>query len=434
MLSFWYFWKPLIKTRVRFKPGAPLPGGPHRLPANLYFYSRRKENAAVQFQINQKDLTSFTQKLIKTPSNSGEEGPIAALIAAEMKKLGYTDVSVDKKNSVMGVIKGGRPGKNLLFNGHIDHAEVGSMADPYSGKIIDGRLFGTEGRVIYGRGACDMKAAVAAMVYAGAQLQNEKASLPGNVFISAVALEEQARGEGITFQLDHTDHRFDAAVSGEATDMEVHLGHRGKFEYILKVFGKTAHSSNPARGVNAIFLMNKLLSEIEESYARGLPEHDFLGKATVTVIDILARPGRLTPVIPDYCEIVFDRRYLPGEDKISMEKEIEALFKKLQTRYPDFRAEYEQNKDFPVLFCPPGETIVSAARKAAEEVLHRVPDLKSWKFGVDGAFISRRGIPCIGFGPGNEHFAHTVEDHVRVEDIYSAAKVYCRIPYFLNDL
>jgi len=387
----------------------------------------------VSFFFDQKELTAFTQRLIQTPSNSGDEGCIAAIIADEMERLGYEEVAVDRKHNVIGVIKGGKPGKNLLYNGHIDHAEVGSMDKPYAGEIMDGSAFGTTGPVIYGRGACDMKAAVAAMVYAGAQLQKEKADLPGNVFITAVALEEQARGEGITYLLDNTTDHFDAAISGEATDMEVHLGHRGKFEYLLSVYGETSHASSPTRGINAIFLMNKLLTEIEENYARKLPEHEFLGKATLTVIDILAKPGRLTPVVPDYCEIVLDRRYLPGEDRAFVEKEITAMFNHLQDKYPQFRAEYKQIKDFPVLFSLPEEAIVKAVQKTVGVVMQKTPILRAWRFGVDGAFIARRGIPCVGFGPGNEDFAHTSEDHVSIDDIFTAVKVYQHVPYHLNE-
>lgn len=382
--------------------------------------------------IAKKELIEFTQKLIQTPSNSGEEEEIAKLIANEMKRLGYEEVIVDEKNNVTGVIKGEKPGKNLMFNGHIDHAGVGNMKDPFKGEIIEGDIFGTEGKVIYGRGACDMKAAVAAMVYAGAQLQEEKQNLPGNVYITAVAFEEQAKGEGITYLLDNSGYTFDAAVSGEATDMEINLGHRGKFEYLIKTHGKTCHSSNPNRGINAIFSMNKLISEIENNYAKSLHEHEDLGKNTVTVIDILAKPGRLTPVVPDYCEMVMDRRYLPNENNEVVEKELEEMFEKIKTNYPEFNASYEMLKDFPVLYCPPDKPVVKATKTAVENVMDKQPEFNTWKFGVDGAFISQRGIPCVGFGPGNENFAHTEEDHVKVEDVYTTAIVYHRLAYEFN--
>ncbi len=372
-------------------------------------------------------LIDFTCRLIRTPSPSGREKEAALLIAAEMKKLGYPEVLIDDKFNVTGVIEGAKPGKNLMLNGHIDHAATGNMENPYSGDIMDGSRFGSEGAVIYGRGACDMKAAVAAMVYAGAVLQKERSKISGNVYVTCVTLEEQARGEGIKHLLDHSGLHFDAAVSGEATDMEVHLGHRGKFEYLIRVHGKTSHASNPARGVNAIFSMNKLLTEIETVYAKSLAGHEFLGLSTVTVIDILSGPGRLTPVVPDYCEIVMDRRYLPGEDSGLVDKEIEEMFDRIKAVYPQFSAEYEQIKDFPVLYCPPEEPVARAAAGAVEEVLHKTPRYKAWKFGVDGAFIAQRGIPCVGFGPGNEHYAHTPEDHVRVDDVYNSAGVYCQI-------
>ncbi len=381
--------------------------------------------------INEEKLIRFTQKLIQTPSPSGNEQKIANVIAEEMKTLGYKEVVVDEKNNVIGIIRGEKPGTNIMFNGHIDHADVGSMVNPYSGEIIDGEKFGTKGPVIFGRGACDMKAAVAAMVYAGAELQKNASKLGGDVYITAVALEEQARGEGVLHLLNNSDYKFDVAVSGEATDMQIHLGHRGKLEYLIKVIGETCHSSNPSRGINAIFNMNKMLSIIENEYANSLGEHDFLGKATVTVIDILSKPGRLTPVVPDYCEIVMDRRYLPHEGKDKVEKEIQDMFCMINNNFNNFKADFEFLKDFPVLYCPPEEPIVIAAKNAAAKVSGKDPKLKSWKFGVDGAFISQRDIPCVGFGPGSEYYAHTPEDHVHIKDIISSAEVYYNIPFIL---
>lgn len=106
----------------------------------------------IQAALNKENLKKFTQKLIQTPSLSMEEAAIGQVIRAEMEALGYDEVRTDELHNVVGVINGTGTGPTLMFNGHIDHAGVGSMLEPFSGKVIDGSPFDHNGPVIYGRG------------------------------------------------------------------------------------------------------------------------------------------------------------------------------------------------------------------------------------------------------------------------------------------
>ena len=372
----------------------------------------------------ERELVDFAQRLIRTPSLSMEEEAVSRVVRSEMERLGYDEVRVDEMHNVVGVIRGKGDGPTLLFNGHIDHAGVGDMPEPFSGKEIDGTLFGHDGPVLYGRGAVDMKGAVAAMVHAGGMIRRMGAALAGDVLVTCAAREEMARGEG-TKRLLAGGLEADFAVSGEASGLKVYVGHRGKFEAKVVTKGITTHGGNPRGGVNAIFQMNRFFNALLNDYP--LPEHDFLGAATVTVLDICASPGALTPIVPDRCEAIVDRRFLPEETEEGLLAGFRRLFRSIREKDPEFSAEIEPLKWFPAMFTDPNETIVRAMLRARQSVLGSAGETGAWYFGVDGTFISEAGIPCVGLGPGNEYLAHTPRDVVPVKHLADAAAIYAAL-------
>jgi len=379
---------------------------------------------AVDTVLNIERLKTFCQKLIQTPSLSLEEAAISQIIRAEMVDLGYDDVFVDSLHNVVGTIKGTGTGPTLMFNGHIDHAGVGEMSEPFSGKVIDGAPFGHDGPVIYGRGASDMKGAVAAMIHAGAAVKALGRKLAGDVLITCVSREEMARGEGIK-HLFQNGLRADAAVSGEASGLQVYVGHRGKFEAKVTVHGRTSHGGYPQGGINAILKMNRFLDALQTSYP--LPDHPFLGRATVTVLDICASPGALTPIVPDRCEAVIDRRFFPDEHQDQLLDGFRRIFDQIHACDPDFEAEVAPLKWFPAMLTAPSEPVVLAMMAARKKILGDAGDVGAWYFGVDGTFINEMGIPCVGLGPGNEYLAHTPKDVVPVNQLIYAARIYAAL-------
>ncbi len=384
----------------------------------------RQTSERIAAAVNPEGIAAFTQKLIQTPSLSREEKAVADLVEARMRELNYDQVHRDAMHNVVGVIKGAGHGANLMFNGHLDHAGVGSMERPFAGEVRDGAPFGCLGPVIYGRGASDMKAAVAAMVEAGGVVKGLGLPLKGDVLVTCVAREEMARGEGIKAVLDQ-GYRADFAVSGEATNLKVYLGHRGKAELAMTTLGKTTHGGNPAGGINAILKMTRFLRALEQDYA--LPRHDFLGDATWTVLDIEASPGALTPIVPDRCRAVIDRRFLPRESREDILAGFREVVGRLAASDPEFKAEVEMLKWFPAMFTPPESPVVKAMQRAREHVLGSAGEVGAWYFGVDGTFINQAGIPCVGFGPGDEHLAHTPRDVVPVDQLGPACRVYAQL-------
>ncbi|UCD57723.1 MAG: M20/M25/M40 family metallo-hydrolase [Candidatus Hydrogenedentota bacterium] len=372
--------------------------------------------------IDKDGLVAFTQRLIRTASPSRQEAEVSAIYAEGLESLGFDEVSVDSMDNVTGTLKGDSPDIRVLFNGHLDHAEPGGMESPYSGEIIDGRPFGSNGPAIWGRGAVDMKGAIAAMAYAGKTIKDAGIRLEKSIAVTAVVREEEARGEGIRFLLEDSGIRADMSVSGEATGLDVCLGHRGKLEYTITTYGKTAHGAMPELGINAIYKMNDFISELRRSYRP--PTHPVLGDCTYTVLECGAEPGRLTPITPDKCWIAFDRRYLPSESTDSVQEEIEAIFRTLQQHDPEFKATIVNDKDFPPFYCDEREEVVSLMRSARGTVLGKDKMPRSWRFGVDGTFIHAAGMPCVGLGPGIETFAHTPQDHVPIDQLAAACEIY----------
>lgn len=270
-----------------------------------------------------------------------------------------------------------------------------------------------------------MKGGLAAMVYGVAAARRHGAPRFGEILVTAVVREEMAQGEGIKYLLQQGGMRADFAVSGEATNLQTYVGHRGKAEFKITTFGRTSHAGYPAGGVNAVLHMHRLIDAILKGYH--LPRHEVLGEATFTIIDIAASPGRLTPIVPDRCEIILDRRFFPEETPQGLMAELVALVDQLRLTDPSFKTEIELLKFFPALLTNPDSDIVRQALEARRQVLGDTGRIGTWYFGVDGTFLDKFGIPCVGFGPGNEYFAHTPEDHVPLDHLVKAAAVYAQM-------
>jgi succinyl-diaminopimelate desuccinylase len=313
----------------------------------------------------------------------------------------------------------------MLFNGHLDHVPPGEMEEPYGARLVDADRWGEAGLAIAGRGTCDMKCNVVAAAYGLATVKRAGIPLRGTVVLNADVKEEIDSPDGVQHVLAQ-GLRADYGVSVEATGLRVYLGHRGKVEFELTVHGRMAHSSEPANGDNAITRATPLLSAIDRR-SEGLPSHPLLGQATLAAIDITASPGGGVAVVPERCAVRVDRRYILGEDPTTCLAEMEGIVEALRVRDAGFRCDVQEVNHYPLLFTEPDHELVSAARAARADILGNPGDVGAWRFGVNGTFMARAGIPTIGFGPGNERWAHTPDEHVLVDDLITAARVYARL-------
>ena len=367
-------------------------------------------------------LIRFAQRLVATPSLPGEEQAVAALVADELRLLGYRDVEVDEHGNVVGHFGTGAP--RLMFNGHIDHVPPAGMKDPYAADIVDGEPFGHPSPVLRGRGSCDMKANVAAGAYAVAYLADADA-LPGSYVFTADVQEETDSPVGIQALLNG-GLRADYGLSGESSSLRVSLGHRGKLQFDLTVHGRSCHASTPGDGVNAVLRATPFLTAIEEA-ASHLREDRFFGAATMTVTGISSAPEEDVAVVPHRCKIRVDRRYVPGETPEGCFEQLKLLVAEVARR-TGAEADVALVNIYPLMAIEPNHPLVALAREAvadggpAEEVA-----LMAWRFGVNATFMSEAGIPTVGIGPGSEDVAHTDREHVPLDELVAASRASARL-------
>jgi putative selenium metabolism hydrolase len=384
--------------------------------------------------IDRDGISRFAQQLVRTPSLSTQEGEVAALIAQEMCAIGYDSVTIDRMGNVIGVLQARgddseRGGRRLLYNGHMDTVDIGDpnewSRDPFGGEIIDG--------VLYGRGASDMKGALASMVYAGKALIDAGITLGGELCVVAVVQEEPCEGLAMRHIVEEEGVRPDWVVLGEATNLQLARGQRGRMEIRVQVQGKSCHASAPQRGVNAIYEAARLVVGLE-LLAQQLDHDSFLGKGTIAVTDIRSTSGSRNAV-PDLCTLIIDRRLTVGDTETKALAEVRRILTREGVRatvevsvdrctsYTGYASEMRQV--FPYWSTSEDEPLLVTAARAIESTLNYVPQLGRWGFSTDGVYTAGvAGIPTIGFGPGEERYTHTVEDQVRVADLHAAAQVY----------
>jgi putative selenium metabolism hydrolase len=369
-------------------------------------------------------LETFALSLVGTPSLSGEEGAVAGLVDAEMRRLGYA-VEIDELGNVVGTLDAG-PGPCVLFDAHMDTVGVTDPSawsvDP-AGELRDGRL--------YGRGAMDMKGPLAAVIHGAAAAERSG----GRIVVSASIAEEMVEGFA-TVAVAERVHP-DVAVICEATQRRVAIGQRGRAELIVEVHGKPTHSSRPDLGVNAVEAMADVLRAARELE---LPTHPALGPAILVPTDIASRPFPALSVVPDQCTVTFDRRTLPGE---RLEDVIEPLRAAVEAavaphgatgtvtigldRFDSYTGAPVEAPNFAAAwFIDAGTAPASTALAAlGAEPTH-------WAFCTNGSGTAALGIPTIGFGPGDETLAHRVDEYLELDELEAGARDYATLAAVLT--
>lgn len=364
-------------------------------------------------------LISFTQTLIRERSLSGEEQAVVAKIIAEMTALRFDRVWVDEFGSAVGVIDGNLPGPTLLLDGHCDIVDAIS-ADwkhpPFEAVIEDGYL--------YGRGVADMKAALAGMIYAAASVDRSK--LRGSVAVSATVLEEVM--EGVALQQVMDVLHPGAVIIGESTDFSLNRAGRGRAEIVAETYGRSAHSSSPQAGLCAVHEMVRLMQVAETA---PMPVHPVIGSAQITLTDIISEPYPGHSVVPNRCRVSYDRRLVPGETPEGIVASIRNLPGLQNMQYAFTVLDGEEKtytgkvlkgvKFFPAWSFNEDHAVVQAALRGLRSA--GIPSrLGSYGFCTNGAYSAGiAGVPTVGFGPGIEPDAHTVNERMKVDDIELAA-------------
>ena len=378
-------------------------------------------------EANAKDLVRLLRDIIALASFSGEEENVVLRLKQEMEVLGYEQISIDPWGNLFGRIGSGD--KIILVDGHCDTVGTGNIelwkCDPFQGALSE--------NTIYGRGAADQKGGLASAIYAGAIIK--KYGIPEGVsyLVSSSVMEEDYEGACLQLALEHQQLIPDVVLLTEPTNLRICLGQRGRLELKVRTEGVSCHGSAPERGENAIYKMSAMLAEIEQLNNR-LSSNSILGKGSVTVTNIRSSAPSLCAV-PDFAEIHLDRRLTESESEESALHEImdlEAVKKNQALVYiPEYEAQCYTNKKitgiayFPMWLMDRGEPHVQLAQQAFKQQFSKEAELGVWDFSTNG--VATKGImniPTIGFGPGEEQYAHSPHDQVNIDDLIKAAEFY----------
>jgi succinyl-diaminopimelate desuccinylase len=348
------------------------------------------------------------------------EEPCALWIAERLRTIGaepVLDGFAPGRTNVVGKITNG-PGPVFAFNTHMDVAPAGDgwSGDPFVLREVGGRLIG--------RGACDAKGSLAAMLHAIELLSRHRSSWSGTMLGVFVADEEDSSRGAKHYAACRPI--IDYVVVGEPSGNAPIIAHKGSMRPRVHVTGRAAHSGTPERGVNAIFQAGKLLPLLAllNERLRGV-EHPLLGAPSLTVTRIAA--GIADNIVPDLCELLLDRRLVPGETEEEALAQIAAV---LEQAAEDGVAAYVAGltpTTGGAAETLPGHPIVQAARDAARR--HGVDDAEPSGFqgACDLVHFRNLGAEGVVLGPGDLAAAHKPDEFVSRQALEQAVPIYCDI-------
>ncbi|HEX8855169.1 MAG TPA: M20/M25/M40 family metallo-hydrolase [Thermoleophilaceae bacterium] len=376
-----------------------------RLPGTLEASLLRDDVVALTTQLVAID--SVNPSLV--PGGAGE-AQIATFVAGWARQAGLEaelTTGTPARPSVIVRAPGTGGGASLLLCAHMDTVGVEGMTDPHAPRVDGDRL--------YGRGAYDMKAGLAAALVACRELARE--GVAGDVVVAAVADEEHA---SLGVQEVLSSIGADAAIVTEPTELEVVVAHKGFVWAEFEVTGRAAHGSRPHLGVDAIVKTGPILTAIGDlDAALGARTHPLLGRGSVHAS--LIEGGVEMSSYPARCVLGLERRTLPGDTAGAVEDELASLLDSCRAADPELVATQRT-----VLVREPFEVdqdadVVEVVREAAAAVLPSAPAIGGASYWADAAFIAAAGIPTVMFGPGGEG-AHAAEEWVSISDTVAVTR------------
>ncbi|MCI5687511.1 MAG: M20 family metallopeptidase [Emergencia sp.] len=384
-------------------------------------------------EITEMDLGSLVSDMIKIPSYSfmeEQEREIAFFIKdffdREKIPCEVTEIAEGRYN-VTAVLKGRGTGKSLMLSGHLDTVPAYDMEHAFAGKVQDGKVFG--------RGACDMKGPLAAMMAAMAALKRSGTILEGDVYFTGVADEEE-NGKGAAYLIEHGP-AADGVIVGEPTELALAPGHKG-LEWIRVTFkGKKVHGGRQKEGINAIEMAARFIREVYEVYTPVLESRSYpvLGAPTINIGTICG--GDQPSTVADYCEIRLDRRMVPSETIFQVYDELAGIGRKLHAEDERFCCTIEdvfaEDKTLPHIpfFTEDTDPLMASMKTAIVErgLAVVIEPFPAW---TDAGFIADKTCAkCVVFGPGSIKVAHSVQEFIDISEVYKAAEIYaaCAISY-----
>jgi succinyl-diaminopimelate desuccinylase len=384
---------------------------------------------AVQDELGVIELAS---KLIKIPSVNGEEGRLGTFLAGWLAEAGLqvqTEEVAPGRWNVLAIQRPAGPGDGqelgLLFHAHMDTVPAHGMNHPFSGHVEDG--------YIWGRGAVDQKGGLAAAVAALVALARRGRAPAVPVGLIAVVDEESEHRGSVA--LAQSGLRAKQAIVTEPSGLRVVVGCKGTVPLRVRVRGKAAHGCRPWLGVNAI---EKAMQVARSMLAQRFPEVELpgLSRARGSINLGVLQGGAAYNIVPDRCELWFDRRTVPGESQAEVLAEVRALIDELAVQDPSLQAEVEiARPDWdwdPIASRGLKPTLVPPDSGLPEWVAEhhtRIVGIEPERYFTDGYnemdfLVNDMAIPTVQYGPGDSSLCHTDEERLDVSQLVTCARVY----------
>ena len=385
---------------------------------------------------NRENIIQFLREICAIPSMDGQLKDVGERIGAEMTKLGFEEVRFDKMGNILGRIGSGK--RVIVYDSHIDTVGVGDSAtwgwDPFKGKVENG--------ILYARGAVDEKGSTPGMVY-GLSFAKELGLLEDTTAWYFGNMEEWSDGIAPNAFVE-VDPKIkpDFVVIGEPTKMQVYRGHKGRVELKITATGRSAHAASHYLGDNAVYKMMAIITQIRELDRRmrfGMGYHAVQGYPSIAVTDVAARTASLNAV-PDQFTIYIDRRITSNESRDEVIRQIEGLIpdylqdeihvEELFYDAPSYTGfVFPVSKFYPPWLLDDAHPLTQAGQRTIEALWGEKRALGTWDFSTNGTYwAGKAGIPSIGFGPGDEKFAHTSLEQVPLEEVVAATEFYALFP------
>ena len=369
------------------------------------------------------ELTTFLSNLVAidsvnpdlVPGGAGE-GQLAQYIA-DWGRVAGLEVHVQEagpgRPNVILIARGSGGGQSLMFNAHTDVVGVEGMTAPFEPAIHDGRMFG--------RGAYDMKSGMAACMLAVKAAKDM--SLAGDVMLSAVVDEEYGSIGTEALLAEWERWPAHAVLIAEPTELAISIAHRGFVWLEIETFGVAAHGSRPQLGVDAIAKMGHVLVALDahDRAMRANPTHDLLGSGSLHASIISG--GEEISMYPAHCNLLVERRTIPGESKDSVEAEAQTILDEIAAADPDFKAQVKATFARGSFAIEAGHPVVQQLKRAAEARQGSEVPLIGSSWWMDSALFAVQGIPTVVLGPAGTG-AHAREEWVDLDSVERCRQIY----------
>lgn len=358
-----------------------------------------------------------------SPETGYFEGRLTSYLEAYFRELEipcHRQPVFDGRENVIAYYHAPHGRRTVLFDAHQDTVPVDGMTvDPFAAVIDGGRM--------YGRGACDIKGGMAAMLTAFARLVRERPADSASVIL-ACTVDEEYTHRGSSALADSPPGKVDLAIVAEPTSFDVVTTHKGAVRWRIEASGVACHSSTPEQGDNAIYRLARVTTALQQvaTELRAGPADAVLGAASLSVGRVYG--GASVNIVPDQAAIEIDRRLLPGETPDAARSQVRDRLASLLSPEDTARTSFSDPwVCMPALRSTASAETLEAVRGAVARAAGRTPALTGVPFGTDAGPLGQAGMPAIVLGPGDIAQAHTRDEWIELDQVGTAAEVYYQI-------